>query len=196
MPAHVPPVADERSALTGFLAQQRDAARTAAYGLTDAEAGLTPTASSLSVGGLIKHLTSVERNWMDTVLQRRREADSDAYVAGFRFGPDDSLDAVIADYVAACRETDEVIAGVDDLAQPVPVPDAPWFPKDVEAWSVRWVLLHLIEETARHAGHADIIRESIDGASSGSLLAAAEDWAPAPWIVPWRRNDATTVVPA
>ena len=70
------------------------------------------------------------------------------------------------------RETEAVVAGIDDLDQPVPVPKGvPWFPDDVDAWSVRWVLLHLIEEIARHAGHADIVRESIDGATMYALMA-------------------------
>ncbi len=61
-----------------------------------------------------------------------------------------------------------------DLDAAVPVPqDAPWFPKDVESWSVRWVILHVINELARHAGHADIIRETIDGATMYELVAGA-----------------------
>ena len=67
----------------------------------------------------------------------------------------------------------------------MPVPKGvPWFPDDVEAWSVRWVLLHLVEETARHAGHADILRESIDGATMYELMAAAEGWPPSDWLQP------------
>ena len=78
-------------------------------------------------------------------------------------------------------ETEAVIAAIPDLGQPVPVPkDVPWNPPDVDAWSVRWVLLHLIEETARHAGHADIVRESLDGATAFPLLAAAEGWPATP----------------
>ena len=61
----------------------------------------------------------------------------------------------------------------------------PWFPDDVDAWSVRWVLLHLIEEIARHAGHADIVRESIDGATMFPLMAAAEGWPATDWLQPW-----------
>jgi hypothetical protein len=64
----------------------------------------------------------------------------------------------------------------------------PWFPSDVEAWSVRWVLLHLIEEVGRHAGHADIIRESVDGATAMPLMAAAEGWPATPWLQPWRQS--------
>ena len=61
----------------------------------------------------------------------------------------------------------------------------PWFPDDIDAWTVRWVVLHLITETARHAGHADIVRETIDGASAFPLMAAAEGWPATPWMQPW-----------
>lgn len=72
----------------------------------------------------------------------------------------------------ATQGTREVVGAISDLGRPVPVPKGvPWFPDDLDEWSVRWVLLHLIEETARHAGHADIIRESVDGATSGPLIA-------------------------
>ena len=64
--------------------------------------------------------------------------------------------------------------------------DAPWFPQDIEAWSVRWVYFHLIEELARHAGHADIVREHVDGATMYELMAGAEGWPETPWLVPWR----------
>ncbi len=84
------------------------------------------------------------------------------------------------------KETDTVVGGITDLGQAVPVPKGvPWFPDDVESWSVRWVLLHLIEETARHAGHADIVRESIDGATMYELMAAAEGWPATEWLLPW-----------
>ena len=53
---------------------------------------------------------------------------------------------------------------------------SPWFPKDLEAWSVRWVILHVINELARHAGHADIVRETLDGATMYDLIAGLEGW--------------------
>ena len=190
MPGSVPPVADERSGLLAFLAQQRDALRVAAHGLTDDQARLTLTAGSLSVGGLIKHLAATERSWIDIVLQRQGAPDDDAvhgYELGFQLLPDETLAEVLATYEAAAAETELVIAGIDDLDQAVPVPKGvPWHPQDLDAWSVRWVLLHLIEETARHAGHADIVRESIDGATSYPLLAAAERWPASPWMQPWQ----------
>src|SRR5436190_21339679 len=82
--------------------------------------------------------------------------------------------------------SEAAIAGIADLDQAVPVPrGVPWFPDDVDAWSVRWVLLHVITETARHAGHADIVREMVDGATAFPLMAAVEGWPATDWMQPW-----------
>ena len=187
MPGSVPPVADEREGLMAYLEQQRHGLRVAAHGLTDEQVRATPTASSLSVGGLIKHCASMERAWMDNVLERERSGAQEEYETGFRLEPGENVADILALHHHAAWETDEIIAGIDDLGQPVPVPrDAPWFPQDIDFWSVRWVLLHLIEETARHAGHADIVREAIDGATAFPLLAAAENWPATPWLQPWQ----------
>jgi uncharacterized damage-inducible protein DinB len=186
MPGNVRPVADERDGLLSFLAQQRDALRIAAHGLTEEQLRATPTASTLSVGGLIKHAATTERGWIDTVLGRSRPMSAEGYGADFRMTPDETIADLLASYDAVAKETEEVIAGIADLDQPVPVPrDQPWFPQDVQAWSVRWVLLHLIEETARHAGHADIVRECLDGATAVPLMAAVEGWPAAWWVQPW-----------
>jgi uncharacterized damage-inducible protein DinB len=191
MSGNVRPVIDERDGLLAFLAQQRHVLRIAAYGLTDEQARLVPSRSSLSVGGLVKHVASTERGWMDTVLERERPGSQkekiSAYAADFQLTDDEPLADVLASYDEAARETEDVIAGIADLGQRVPVPHGvPWFPQDVEAWSVRWVLLHLIQETARHAGHADIVREHIDGATAFPLMAAAEGWPESPWMKPWQ----------
>ncbi|MGH9124598.1 MAG: DinB family protein [Acidimicrobiales bacterium] len=187
MPAVTRPVTDERDGLTAFLNQQRSVLRMAAYGLTDEQARLAPTVSSLSVGGLIRHAAAMERNWMDMVCQRRRQGSPDAYQEAFQLGKDQTLGAVLDDYAAATAGTDATVAGIDDLGRVVPVPKGvPWFATDVEAWSVRWVMLHMIQETARHAGHADIIREAIDGATAFPLMAAAEGWPETLWMKPWR----------
>ena len=188
MPGNVPPVADERQALLAYLAQQRSVVRIAAYGLTDEQARATPTPSALSVGGIIKHLAAVERFWMDVVLQRVKGPGSfEDYQDEFRLGPEDTVASVLEVYAEAALETEDVVDSIADLGRAVPVPPGvPWFPQDVDAWSLRWVLLHLIEETARHAGHADIIREASDGATTYALMAAAEDWPASPWIEPWR----------
>jgi len=187
MPGNVPPVADEREGLLAFLAQQRYVLTLAAYGLTDEQARMTPSSSQLSVGGLVRHVTATERAWMDRAMLRPVRGEGvDDYVAHFRMSQDQTLSGLLADYEAAARETEADVAQIPDLGRPVPVPrDAPWFPQDVDAWSVRWVLLHVIEETARHAGHADIIRESIDGATAFPLMAAAEGWPATQWLQPW-----------
>jgi uncharacterized damage-inducible protein DinB len=187
MPGSVPPVADEREALFAFLAQQRHVLRLAAYGLDDEQARATPTPSALSVGGVIKHVAAVERFWVDVAAQRLDGPGSpEDYEQNFCVGPDETLQAVLDDYAKTAEETVAVIEAVADLGQAVPVPPGvPWFPEDVGAWSVRWVMLHLIEETARHAGHADIVREAIDGATGYPLMAAAEGWPASPWIQPW-----------
>jgi uncharacterized damage-inducible protein DinB len=187
MPGQAPALTDERELLLAYIAHLRDGVRYAAFGLTDEQARLTPTAGTLSIGGLIKHLAEMERGWLDLVLQRERERSQQSYMEGFRLLPDETLAGVLATYEAVAKETEAAIRGIADLDQPVPVPKGvPWFPDDVDAWSVRWVLLHLIEETARHAGHADIIRESIDGATMYPLMAAAEGWPATDWLQPWQ----------
>ncbi|MFE5586152.1 DinB family protein [Kitasatospora sp. NPDC056531] len=189
MPRVVPPVADERTGLTAYLAHQRRALRVTAYGLTDEQARMAASASELSIGGLIKHAARCESFWTDLILQQPRRTQRDANESAadeFRLAPDETLADVLAAYEEAAERTDAVIAAIPDLGQPVPVPPgAPWIPAEVREWSVRWVLLHLIEETSRHGGHADVIRESLDGATFDPLLAAAEAWAD-PWVTPWK----------
>jgi hypothetical protein len=192
MPGQVAALTDERDLLLAYINQQRDGIRYAAFGLTDEQARLTPTAGALSIGGLVKHVTETERGWMDTVLQRERpvEGAPDRYADGFRLGDDEPLLDALARLDEVAKETEAIIAGIDDLGRAVPVPDEPWFPKGVECWTVRWVLLHLIEEIARHAGHADIVREAIDGATMHPLMAAVEGWPATDWLQPWRPADA------
>ena len=190
MAGNVPPVADERDGLLRFLEQQRYVLKLAAHGLTDEQARLTSTKSSLSVGGLIKHVAATEDGWIDTILQIPQKPFAEAmadYEQWYRLGPDETLEGTLARYDEVAARTTEVLAGIDDLGQAVPVPKGvPWYPQDVEAWSVRWVLLHLIEETARHAGHADIIREHVDGGTAIPLMAAAEGWPANGFIKPWQ----------
>jgi uncharacterized damage-inducible protein DinB len=188
MPGQVAPLTDERALLLAYVAQQRYVLELTAFGLTDEQARATPTAGPLSVGGLIKHVAAMERSWMDTVRQVPVdvEAGAAAYGEDFVMQPGDTLAELVADLRRAGAETEALIASIDDLGQAVPVPkDVPWYPQDVAAWSVRWVLLHLVEELARHAGHADMVREAVDGATAFPLLAAAEGWPSTPWLQPW-----------
>jgi uncharacterized damage-inducible protein DinB len=190
MPGQAPPLTDERSLLLAYIEQQRDGIRNAAYGLTDEQARLQPTAGTLSIGGLLKHVAAMETTWIDMILQRQpggsgEEGQAD-YADNFLLRADETLADALAAFDAAAEETNTVVSRIADLDQPVPVPKGvPWFPDNVDAWSVRWVLLHLIEEIARHAGHADIVRESIDGATMYALMAAAEGWPATDWLQPW-----------
>ncbi|QWF79077.1 DinB family protein [Amycolatopsis sp. CA-230715] len=192
MASQPPPVADEREGLLRFLDNQRYVLRLAAYGLTDEQARSTPTRSALGVGGLIKHVAAVETMWIDLVLgvQPRLGAEAEAEHHGnFRLREDETLAGVLDAYAAVADRTTRIVADLD-LGHEVPVPKGvPWYPDDLEAWSVRWVLLHLIEETARHAGHADIVREHLDGATAFGLLAAAEGWPETSWLKPWRASE-------
>ncbi len=189
MPGIPAPIDDERDQLLSFLAQQRAAVAAAAFGLTDEQARSVPSAGSLSIGGLLQHLATTERGWMDMVLSRPSGSEEE-YLANFRMSPADTLADVLALYDQVASET-EAIVGRHELDHRVPVPQGvPWFPQDVDSWSLRWVLLHLVEETARHAGHADILRESIDGATAIPLKAAVEGWPATDWVTPWRPNAA------
>jgi uncharacterized damage-inducible protein DinB len=177
----------ESEQLLVFLAQQRRVLSHAAYGLTDEQARLTPSVSALSVGGIVKHVSEVEKFWTDVVLGRQAPFGTDGdYQEGFRLDPDETLAGTFEGYAAISRETERIVRSLP-IDHPVPVPrDVPWFPADTESWALRWILLHLIEETARHAGHADIVRESIDGATWFALMAGAENWPPSPWVKPWQ----------
>ncbi len=191
MPMNAPLITNERDGLLAFLDHQRQAIRNAAYGLTDDQARMTPTPSTLSVGGLIKHLVHGEHNWSDRIegVPPGNEAfQFQTYMGSFVLGGDDTLTGVLQQYGDASARTDAIVGASDDLGRRIPLPQAPWYP-DPDRCTLRWILFHLIEETARHAGHADIIREALDGAMGGSLMAAAEGWPADGWIKPWRPAD-------
>jgi uncharacterized damage-inducible protein DinB len=186
MPGLVRPVADGRDALLAFLGHARDVLRITAYGLDDAQVVMASSVSPLTVAGLIKHAANVEKFWINEIVLQGYQFEFNQH---FELGPDESLATVLEMYNRVAADTERVVAGIDDLSQTVPVPSGvPWFPDDVEAWTVRWVLLHLIQETARHAGHADIVRESVDGATAFALMAAVEGWPATEWIQPWRKR--------
>jgi Protein of unknown function (DUF664) len=196
MPALAPPVADERSALRAYLAYHQSAYFAVSYGLTDEQARSTPSASALSIGGLVKHATGMQHNWMARVAAAPDAPPRDTRpfeeIAKGRADehvmlPDETLAGLLRAFEDQNAESLRLVETAD-LDAPVPVPHhIPWFPQDLDAWSVRWVILHVINELARHAGHADIIRETIDGATMYELIAGLENWEPRPWAMPWRK---------
>jgi hypothetical protein len=195
MPGLPLPATSERQSLLNFLAYQQDSFYAVAYGLADTQARRTPSVSALSIGGLIKHVTGVQRGWTARVTaapdfpapDSRPMAEIIAEHADQHVMRDDeSLETLLAALRVQNAATLEAFAEAD-LDLPVPVPhEVPWFPADVDHWSVRWVAMHMVEELSRHAGHADIIRESIDGATMYELMAAAEHWPETEWIKRWR----------
>jgi uncharacterized damage-inducible protein DinB len=193
MPALAPPVADERSALRDYLAFHQSAYFAVSYGLTDEQARSSPSASALSIGGLVKHVTRMQHSWMSRVAAAPNAApkdprpfDAKAFADQHVMRPDETLDGLLRDFAAQNAESLRLVQTADlDAAVPVPR-DVPWFPKDLDAWSVRWVILHVINELARHAGHADIVRETIDGATMYDLIAGLEGWEIEGWVTPFK----------
>jgi len=158
------PAPDERSQLVAYLEVQRRSLRAALGGLTEEQARSTPTASSMSLAALLKHVVATERRWVVASIAGRPEGlwPVEDWDAEWRLQPEDTVPRLLADLAAVGEETAEVVAGVPDLDAVCPLDSE----DDV---SVRWVLLHVLEELARHAGHADLIRESIDGATVAHL---------------------------
>ena len=193
MPGMPAAVHSEREGLLAYLTQQRDGLKYAAFGLTDQEIRETPTRSALSLGGLLKHAAHTEREWITTMLGRAAGTDQQVYADTFSLADGDTLASLVADIDTVAAETEAAVLGLPDLDVTVQLPPAPWFPTDADGFSARWILLHVIEELARHAGHADIIREHIDGATVYELLAAAEGWPETDWLKPWQRRPAEAV---
>lgn len=162
----------EHTDLLETLARHREFLRQTTRDLTDEQAAQRTTVSELCLGGLIKHVTAAERNWVDFIqhgpgkdFTAMTEADWAERAAEFRMLPGETLAGVLDAYAEVARRTEEVVSTLPDLGVSHPLPKAPWFTPGVQ-WSARRALLHIIAETSQHAGHADIIRESLDGAKT------------------------------
>ncbi|MFC8273576.1 DinB family protein [Streptomyces sp. NPDC057271] len=170
---------DERGAFLNFIEAQRAALRRATLGLTEEQAASRPSASTLSLSGLIKHVAEVELSWLRLAQQvpNERHRTQETWGDGFRLVEGESVPATLAFWEGVAKETEEFVRSVPSLDETFPLPPAPWFPEDGRV-SVRWMLLHLVQEMGRHAGHADIIRESLDGRDSFTLIAEEEGRVP------------------
>ncbi len=154
----------ERADLLESLARHRFFLTCTARDLTDEQAAARTTASTLCVGGLIKHVTAVESEWTRFVLggAEAMAGGEEQWPAQFAMAPGEGLADLLTAYAEVAARTDDLVRTADlDLARALP--EAPWFEPGA-TWTVRRVLLHLLAETSQHAGHADIIRESLDGA--------------------------------
>jgi uncharacterized damage-inducible protein DinB len=165
------PVTGERADLLAALGKQRYFLRHTLRGLTDEQAALRPTVSELCLGGLIKHVADTEQHWAEFIVNgppsgEAMDPDQMAdWLAAFRMSSEDTVESVLAHYQEVADRTDQLVRDLPDLDAGHPLPKAPWFQPGA-VWSARRVLMHIIAETAQHAGHADILRESIDGAKS------------------------------
>ena len=156
----------ERTDLIESLQRHRSFLRFTVRDLSDEQAQRRPTVSALNLAGLIKHVAATEAGWA-------RFAEGGAEAMNRNWGPDafsrhwhlttgETLAGVLADYEAVARHSDDLVAALPDLDADHALPEAPWFEPGAR-WSARRVILQIIAETAQHAGHADILREAIDG---------------------------------
>ena len=186
MAAQVGPIANEQEGLLAYLAQMRYGIKLTAYGLSPEQLRAAPSASEHSVGGLIKHTAYTEAGWIDTILQRPTYPQRYPWDQRFDVEEGETYEDIVKFYDEVAAETERVVASVS-LDQPVPIDHSvPWNPQEYDNWSVRWVLLHLIEEIAQHNGHADIVRETVDGGTQYTLMAAAEGWPETDFVKPWK----------
>ena len=160
----------ERVDVLEALVKHRELFRFTVQGLTDEQAAATPTASELCLGGLIKHVTFVETRWVDFILEgasamEAREGSYDEHTNSFRMLEGETLAGILADYEACAKRTDDLVRTLPSLDASHPLPSAPWFEPGA-TWSARRVFVHIVAETAQHAGHADILRETLDGQRS------------------------------
>ena len=161
----------ERADLLETLSTHRSFLRHTVRDLTDEQARRRTTVSDLCLGGLIKHLTRVERRWADFIVRGPQamspggQEAMKAHADSFCMLDGETLEGLLEGYAEVARRTDDLVASLPSLDASQPLPEASWY-KPGARWSARRVLLHLIAETAQHAGHADIIRESLDGAKT------------------------------
>ena len=148
------PLSDERELLLGWLQFLREAVLRKAEGLDEDQVRWQPDGRLISIAGIVNHLTHVEWRWIDGALRGEPVSRSEEE---FGVPRERNFADVTAAYLTRAAHTDQIVRGAD-LAATCHHPEHPGI-------TLRWVLLHLIEETARHAGHADATRELLDGST-------------------------------
>jgi uncharacterized damage-inducible protein DinB len=167
------PISDERGLLLLLLDNQRTAFRNALSGLTEEQARSVPSASEMSLAALLKHVIDGEEAMTSRITGTPRGGGEDpvaAWMAAWNVTDDETVGVLLARFGEAQHATEAAVAVETDLDRDVHLPAdvARWMTPGV-AYTVRYLLLHQIEELARHAGHADIIRQSLDGARADTL---------------------------
>ena len=191
MPFLTAETTDERDRLATFAQQQIHQIATTLHELTQEQLALVPSASAMSLGALARHVLLISERAADSFraapdapqapTSTPKQLMAEGTIAAEALRETDAADALIQELQRAGDDLAAAIREVD-LETRGPVPEQPWF-EGRKTWSLRWYALHQIEENARHAGHADILRESIDGKGAYELnaLAAGETWPPAGW---------------
>jgi hypothetical protein len=180
---YTPACDDEITGLVRYIDQQLDAIRAAAIGLTEEQTRLRPCRSALSIGGLLKHATYGMRGAVErlTVGEATRELDAAAFAAyesSFALDDDETAAGALAEFDSVRPAYLAAVAGTDPASQ-TSEPPSPWFGIfDARSANARYFLVHQVEELARHAGHADILREQIDGMAVPAIV-LSEAGAPA-----------------
>jgi uncharacterized damage-inducible protein DinB len=149
----------ERGVLEAFLDWQRGEVVRTVRGVTEDQSRRRLVPSLTTLAGILKHLAAVERSWFQRRLGRQDPARIPGYAAGddpsWAVGPEETVESLIAEYEAACARSREIAAGL--------ALDEPVTHELLGRVSLRWIYAHMIAETARHGGHADIVREQVDG---------------------------------
>ncbi|MGW2084804.1 DinB family protein [Streptomyces sp. NPDC001880] len=167
--------AGEREDLLAIVADQRTNFLYALADIDEDQARLTTTVSELTLGGLVKHLGEVQRTWL-AVVEGTAPAEvgwADLDPDGTRMTESETLAGLLDAFRAAAAEFDRTVRQEPDLDRLVTLPQYPWSPPEPIEWTVRHVLLHVFREIAHHSGHADIVREALDGASTTARMAEA-----------------------
>ncbi len=164
-------VTGEKEDLLTLLADQRAMFKVTLRDITVEQARRRTTVSELTLGGLLKHLTKGDVATLKELRERDENAvfDMSQLDGAYELREDESVAAWLAAYDRAAADLEEYVAGVGSLDDLIPQPTAPWQPER-EWWTIRKVLLHKLRETAHHCGHADIIREALDGQSTMAAL--------------------------
>lgn len=174
-----PALHDEATSLAGYVDVQLSGIRAAVYGLTEEQASARPCRSALSIIGIIKHtadgMRGVIRNLEnDLRVAPMKPGDVERYMAGFALVEGETSEAVLAEFDAAREAYVAAIRASEPDAETV-APPAPWHGIfEQRPIRLRYYLLHQVEEMARHAGHADIMREQVDGLSVQTLQLTLE----------------------
>lgn len=157
----------EREDLIAMLAEQRDLFKITLRGIDDVQARQRTTASELTLGGLLHHLINCERHWTKVIVERDETAHQDAseFEAEYVMASGETVAGLLATWDEVAASTAELIRTIDDLSASIPTPTTPWTPDRIW-WSARYIILHIFREISHHSGHADIIRESLDGANT------------------------------